>query len=266
MSHTDIGVHILLFSLQGVYSTSFYYDDNFRKNYHIIIAYIILVILMLNTLNTFKQINFVYNSRVCYFMKFMNNFCFISCLVEILIYHFIPELQKGDQRYYFGKLLFDVINGFILTYLISHIQNKVSTKKFSNNFFIMNKVIEIKGLFEFFLNLKRCNTTQEKYLLILNMIQIHQEKCNLETCKCHKYKKYFLLMNDKNSIDKVVQKLISLGERKITESIINHLSSQSEALYKYLFVHCDYLFSIKKSIPITLYMCQYYLMKKKKTN
>ena len=70
-------------------------------------------------------------------------------------------------------------------------------------------------------------------------------------------------MNDKQNIEKVVNKFISFGEKKITERITNHLSSQSGSLDKLLYLHCDFLFSIKKSIPITLYMCQYYLMKKK---
>ena len=263
MSHQDITFHIVLFSLQGLYSTSFYYDDDIRKKYDVLVAYILFFILLLSMLNSFKHINFHYSSKVCFSIRFMNNFCLVSCLIEILIYHFAPERQKGDQKYYFGKLILDVINGFILTLYTAHIQKRLSFKRFSNGFFVMNKIFEVKSLFEFFLFIHELKTPQEKYLLILKMIQVHQEKCNLETCQCHKYQKYFLLMNDKNNIEKVVNKFISLGEKKITERITNHLNSQSDSLDKLLYLHCAFLFSIKKSIPITLYMCQYYLMKKK---
>jgi hypothetical protein len=193
----------------------------------------------------------------------MNCFCFISGIVEVLIYHFTPDSHKGDQRYYIITFLFDIVNAYILTAFLTKAQKTITLHNLSANFFHVNKTFNLESLIEFYLDISQMRTSQEKYLYLLHMLQIHQEHCNQETCNCHEYSKLFSVLNNKTSIERTIRKFIELGEQRITDAIINHGGISVNPTFKLLFMHCDYLYSIKRNIPVTLYLCQYYLIKRK---
>ena len=71
-------------------------------------------------------------------------------------------------------------------------------------------------------------------------------------------------MHNKDKIEKLIYKFFYIGESKITELISNRSNITLIPLQKLLFLHCDFLYSLKGNIPVTLYLCQYYLIKMRK--
>ena len=263
ISYAHIVIDILLFSLQGVYSSSEAFNEQSKRKYHLIVTYVLICVLLVKLLSGFKQVNYLSMHALPRFFTFMNCFCFISGVVEVLIYHFTPDSHKGDQRYYIITFLFDIVNAYILTAFLIRAQKTITLHNLSANFFHVNKTFNLESLIEFYLDISQMRTSQEKYLYLLHMLQIHQEHCNQETCNCHEYSKLFSVLNNKTSIERTIRKFIELGEQRITDAIINHGGISVNPTFKLLFMHCDYLYSIKRNIPVTLYLCQYYLIKRK---
>ena len=256
-------LNILFYSIQGLYSISKYFTVSFRENFQVIVCYVVLILLITKTLYNYKQVNYVSSGLFLKFVNFINNFCFVSGVTEIVIYHVNPFNHKSDQAFYFVTLAFDLINGIVLTYLIEKFQNSRSFRNLAENFFQSNKMFKIETLFSYFWELKTMGKGQNRFLLILDLFDKHQEKCNFEKCICHKYMKYLALMHNKEKIEKLIHKFFYIGETKITELIISRSNTTLSPLNQLLFLHCDYLYSIKDNIPVTLYLCQYYLLKMK---
>ena len=252
---------IFFFSLQGVYSSTYHFKEDKRNDYQIIVCYIIVILLLMKTLYNYKQVNYVACGFLIRFINFLNNFSFISGITEIVIYHINPTSHKGDQMFYYTTLLFDFVNGVVLTILVERLQNSNSFSNLAENFFQSNKMFKIETLFSYFWQLKQMGKGQNRFLLILDLFEKHQEKCNFEKCICHKYVKYLALMHNKEKIEKLIYKFFYIGETKITELIMNKSNTTLSPMNQLLFLHCDYLYSIKDNIPVTLYLCQYYLIK-----
>ena len=80
----------------------------------------------MKTLYNYKQVNYVACGFLIRFINFLNNFSFISGITEIVIYHINPTSHKGDQMFYYTTLLFDFVNGVVLTILVERLQNSNS--------------------------------------------------------------------------------------------------------------------------------------------
>ena len=262
-SFSKLGVffNVILYSLQGVYSTSFFYTESFKENYLMIMCYISVGLIAMKIIYTFKEVNYLGGSILLRFVCFVNNFCFVSGITEIVIYHVISDKYKVQQGYYFVTLLFDLINGYILTLFIEKIQTQMSFKNLALNIFVSNKYFQIESLFEFFMLLKTMGKGKNRFLVILDLIEAHQVKCVDEKCRCHKFMKYLASVNNKEKVDKLINKILYIGEMKITELILNKNNDFTDSISKLLFLHCDFLYSIKENLAVTLYLCQYYLIK-----
>ena len=256
-SRVDVSFYILMFSLQGVYSTSYYYTESYRKTYQIILCYIMIGMLGIKTFITFYQVNYLGCGILLRFISFLTHFCLISGVTEVMIYHIIGDSYKGDQVYYFVTLAFDLANALLTSIFIEKIQKTFSFRNLASNVFFSNKFFDIDSLFGFYWKLKKMGKGQNRFLVILELFQVHQEKCSDEKCRCQRFMKYLSLMHNKERIDNLINKFFYIGESKITEMIMN----RSTPLSKLLFLHCDFLYSLKENLNVSLYLCQYYLIK-----
>ena len=109
--------------------------------------------------------------------------------------------------------------------------------------------------------LKTMGKGKNRFLVILDLIEAHQGKCVDEKCRCHKFMKYLASVNNKEKVDKLINKILYIGEMKITELIMNKNNDFTDSISKLLFLHCDFLYSIKENLAVTLYLSQYYLIK-----
>ena len=255
---------LIFFSVQGAYTTSIYFSDSFRKEYLQIGCYVIVVLLAVKILNNFKTVNYLGCGILLRFINYINNFCLVSGITEILIYHLSPSSYKTDQVYYFVTLFFDLLNAWLLAIIIEKIHKAISLRNLAMNIFVSNRLFQIESLFGFFWELKKMGKEQNRFLVILDLFDRHQDQCNDEKCVCHKYMKYLSQMHNKDKIEKLIYKFFYIGESKITELISNRSNITLIPLQKLLFLHCDFLYSLKGNIPVTLYLCQYYLIKMRK--
>ena len=142
-------------------------------------------------------------------------------------------------------------------------QNKLSTEKITSDFFLDNKVLSIKNIYLFFLSFLGKKTSQIQYIYIVEFLTQHLKKCTTEGCKCSEYISLFNMEKRKDNYYNVIQKFISRGEKKISSIIVNQHSFLADTIQNYLFMYCNYLYSIQKNYYVCFYMCQYYLLKKK---
>lgn len=261
-AHSEIIIKLIIFSLQGIYSSTFYFEIETRKKVHLYLCFFSLGLLFIDFLISLKQINFGTFSITSFFNKFITNFCIISGIIEICVYYLIKDKKTTDQKYYVFILIIEILNSAILTWLISHMLTRITIKKIAKNLFITNKPCNIDLLFEVLLNLKKISTQQEKYLFIMKIIQTHQSTCTFEVCICHKYEQYWNSLKTVNKLEKINHKFISLCEKRIVSTIIGQITTSKAVLCKALYFHCIFLYSIKKNISLCYYLCHFYLLKR----
>lgn len=260
VSFLNVIFHILFFSLQGIYSTSFFLGPSQKENFEMGMCYIVTCLIGLNLICNFKHTSVLECGYVLKFMELAYNFCFMSGITEILIYHFGSKDYKSEQKYYVITFTFDFINGFLATISIEKLKEKLYLKKFASNIFLVNKSFNIESFFYFFSFYKSNKRIENNSAVLLYLFQTHRNDCNDEMCRCNKFFNTLSIMSNHNAIDKIFKKILYIGEKKITEQIKNLIPSKI-TLGKLLFFHCDFLFSIRENIPVTMYLCQYYLIK-----
>lgn len=106
---------ILMFSTQGLYSTSFFFKESLKKTINLISTFDILFLLMVNILYSLTQINFGFFDKISFFLKFINNFCFCSGVVEIYLYLFVAENDKCEEIHNIVFFIFELVNGLLLS-------------------------------------------------------------------------------------------------------------------------------------------------------
>lgn len=104
----------------------------------------------------------------------------------------------------------------------------------------------------------------EKKLSSLNEIfQKHHRQCSNLQCQC--YKKLLKCQSlpvyqQKSFLNKV---FVSIGELEVLLCILNYYNiKQTDILQKFILLHVDYLYSIKKNYFLAYYLTHYYLEKK----
>ena len=244
VSFLNVIFHIFFFSLQGIYSTSYFLEPSKKENYEIGICYIITCLIGFNLICNFKHATFLESGYVLKFMELTYHFCFISGITEILIYHFGPNDYKSEQKYYYITFTFDVINGILITIGSEKLKQKLFLNNLASNIFLTNKSFNIESFFYFFSFFKNKKKSKSSSIVLLYLFQTHRNDCNDEKCKCNKFFDTLSIMNNKNAIDKVFKKILYIGEKKITEQIKNLIPSKI-SMCKLLFFHCDFLFSVK---------------------
>ena len=266
MSPICVFTSIILFSMQGVYSMLFYFDNVlYRNKLSIIVTYILVGVLFINAVSNFKQTNYNSHCLVDYFLRFINNFCFVSGIMELIVYYLYPNSQKNSQVFYIIKLLFDVVNAVMITWLFTLIQKNIAIKSVIKNFFNSNRTFQFENLFNFYLLLKNCETFQEKYFFIFELLQLHRQRCSEEKCECRNHDKFFNSNFEVEKFESAINVFLSISEDKITTAIVNFSKDKNTTTMTKLFLlHIDYLFSIKQNVPLTLYLSQYYLIQHKK--
>ena len=266
MSPICLYTSIILFSTQGFYSfVLFFKDDTYRDRNSIIMCYVFVMILFINAVSNFKQTNYSSHCLIDYFLRFINNFCFVSGVLELIIYHCYPSEQKRTQSFYIVKLILDVVNSVMITWLFTLIQKNIAIKSVIKNFFNSNRTFQFENLFNFYLLLKNCDTFHKKYFFIFELLQLHRQYCTEEKCECRNHDKFFNSNFEIEKFRNAINVFLSISEDKITSAIINFSKEKNKTTMTKLFtLHIDYLFSIKQNVPLTLYLSQYYLIQHKK--
>ena len=262
LSPLTISIYCILFSLQGVYSTLYFFTEDKRNTILIVIVYCIEVIFFLHLCMYLKRVNYYKISKVDIFFRYSTTFIVSSGLNEILFFHFGRDNSSSIYFFYTLSLLIDIANTFFITRYIDRVHSKKFIKNFARDFFDSSKLPKFFYLFQFCLTMKNLSTLHEKAFFLYQVLDSHHNQCtNQETCICFKYKEKFMKSLTKNDYEERLKQFNKYCEMIIIDTILTQNS-----ISRILLFHCDYLISVKKVNAMNIqYICNYYLIKKRKT-
>ena len=264
--HANTAVHVMIYSIQGLFTTSYNFADEQRKILLLVVCSFLIILFFIKTIINIHDIHFISHNEVYSCIRYLDSFCFFAGVAEILVFFLVPIKHKGHQMFYIMMLFFVVGITIMFTCFIISYHNRASIESLAMNIFLTNKPIRIERLFEFLSQMKHKNSISEKYLLILDLLQLHQQKakCNYQRCKCKQFDLLIRQIKNEESLEKIVKKIYNFIEKRLVEGIKNQVIENKDAKIQLILLHCDFLFSIREHMPTTLYLCQYYLMKKRK--
>ena len=264
-------ISVVMFSLQGSYSSMYNTNSsstysNTYNSYYIIFTYFYVCLLFINSLLNINYIQQNNNDTVHSVFFHLNNFCFISGLLEVIIYHTLPS-KIHNQTFYITLLITDIVITITYNWILKSICYKKFIRRFISSFFSMtkhNKVYDYYNYFNYIQSFR--NDISSQFTFIYSLYLHHINICNEDSCQCHLItNKHFTINTSELQI--LIEYFAMIVEHKMSNEILAYTFKEgntSSNLGDLLVTHVDYLFSVKNNIPLTLYLCQFYLMQYKK--
>ena len=265
-SYKSIIIYSLMWSIQGVYTSSFILAPIKKKHFQIIVCYILVCLFILQDLLGLRRVSFLGKGTIDSFIKYMDNFVLTSGVIEIIVYHFGPSDICSQQSFYFIILLIGLFDSICIKLLMDKCHLHLFVNKFATLLFNYSKNINYQSFFQFYLIVDDITELTQKQYYLYKIILAHKSKCSHpDTCQCRKYIQSFKSIENYSQIEKQVHKFIKYTEIHIIESITNYSKEQTKYISRLLFLHCEYLFTLKrKKIMNLLYLTKYYLINKKR--
>lgn len=267
LTKINIFIYCILFSLQGVFSMSYYLKENERKKELLIFSYIIVIFFILNALLSLGKINFYSISKIDFLFRIFNNFFIMSGLIEILSYYLSNEETITSQKFYLVIILLDVVNATCITQVLDKIHSNIFILKLAKNFFNTSKKVTFTLLFQLLVSLKNWGDISKQSFFIFLLLQKHKAHCNnKETCFCQKFQDYMGTSVNEEESNSKIKKFSSFLETHLVDSILNRSKLNNKFISKFIFLHCEYLLNVKEENALNLiYLSKYYLIKKRKS-
>ena len=262
LSDICVYINMFMFSLLGCYSSLNLIKDSHK--YFICITYICTFLCFINSLTRLRLIQIKgKNSFVNNVFVYGNDFCFVSGVIEIIIYHTLNETYFHSQRFYFEKILCDIVNTVLYTWLIKIITRSLFTKRLVNTFFSEYRYFDIRDYYNFYLYLDSFNNSlSKKFVFVYNLYYLHKKVCTIDNCQCKLIEETSFTMQE-SEFAKTVEIFLSIVEDKLNDNI------NSNSIYKekgtsiispYLIIYVDNLFTVRKNKSLVVYTSQYYLI------
>ena len=185
-------IFLILWGFQGIYSVSFYYSEEHKKRYRLVLCCIYILVGIVRIINHIR-VKTKINSFVSLMCDFLFNLCFSSSIFEIFIYIFAKENIKTDFSLY--KIIVAVINGFLITEVIQEINEWQHKRVMGKHIFSvdlnMKKVRYIRPniLENFFLKINKGPDNEDTINVLISIFQCHLSMCANEKCNCRTYQK-----------------------------------------------------------------------------
>lgn len=185
-------IYLFLWAFQGLYSVSFFYSNQHKKRYRLVLCCIYVLVGIIRIINHIRLKTKI-SSAVSLMCDFLFNLCFSSSIFEIVIYIFGKENIKTDFSLY--KIIVAVINGFLITEVVQEINEWQHKRVMGKHIFSvdlnMKKVryIEPNILENFFLKINKGPDDEDTINVLISIFQCHLSTCSNEKCNCRTYQK-----------------------------------------------------------------------------
>ena len=263
-------ISVVMFSLLGCYSSMYPSDSTTYSNtyntYYIIFTYFYVCLLFINSLLNINLIQQSNDDTVYTVYFHLNNFCFISGVLEVIIYHTLPY-KIHSQKFYITLLITDILITLTYNWILKSVCYKKFSKRFIMSFFSMTKHNKVYDYYNYFNYIQSFhNDISSQFTFVYSLYLHHINICNEDSCQCHLItNKHFTINTSELQI--LIEYFAMIVEHKMSNEILAYTFKEgntSSNLGDLLVTHVDYLFSVKHNIPLTLYLCQFYLMQYKK--
>ena len=276
---------IIILSFQPIYSICNLYNNNQKGIFGLITNAIIIIFCLISFWSCFHLFGYYPNS-ITNFSLFMEFFVFNSSIIEIILYF---SGNKNDVVFFFVKFFIEIVNTIFFKKLFLYFKDKYNLNLFSNHLFSTNYTKTRKGGFYYYL-LTYFDYAKDKlnnYQKIFNFILAHVVNCNNSDCLEHilipklieenfsnntiniknnndkkdlKNKNYQdIIMNEKNKFSDIQFQLI------FEQEIVNRIeylyqNKKFSKLEDYIFIHLQYLITIKNNYSLALYFVGKYIL------
>ena len=151
---------------------------NLTFNIIIIVLFILLSIISLKSFN--------YNNLLNKILSILGQFCFISLIIEIILYIFSINYKNIKQLILFTLL--KIIVTFCLQYLLEMIYEKIMIREIKIGLFLKesNNYSYNKNISSYLIYLKEIieNNYNKNFIIIINYLSDHQKYCQNKFCGC----------------------------------------------------------------------------------
>ena len=171
---------IILYNLSPLYGFLNMLGYDLKTKITLIIIIINLVIILTGIALSFYSFSF-YPNKVSYMCNFIELFCLVSIITELIIY--LTDAEFDSPLY---KLVLELINSFILTSFFIYKKDEYNLKLFANNLFVKSfKKMNADDIYYYFLAyIKYSNNKENNYIEIFKLIQNHTLLCDKKDCPC----------------------------------------------------------------------------------
>lgn len=269
--HNKTYLFFLLFSFnfQALHYFEFIYKESEKFTMRLILLIIPLVTNFYFLIENIANYNFrIFCNK---FLDIIYTICFVSCLLDLIIYFSYPEGIDALQNIF--KLVVEVILALILNFTVNEYKKKRLIRVLNSNIFSKNKKINLNSLFVFTDLIQLSLGNSVNFLPIFKMIDQHKIKCQAEECPCEKYEfnnylKNFEVNRDLanlqteeklNYFKKIYHDIISLVENEIVNMIYqNYKGKDINANFNLFLLHVDYIFHFKRNHLFSNYLIEQY--------
>ena len=171
---------IILYNLSPLYGFLNMLGYDLKTKITLIIIIINLVIILTGIALSFYSFSF-YPNKVSYMCNFIELFCLVSIITELIIY--LTDAEFDSPLY---KLVLELINSFILTSFFIYKKDEYNLKLFANNLFVKSfKKMNADDIYYYFVAyIKYSNNKENNYIEIFKLIQNHTLLCDKKDCPC----------------------------------------------------------------------------------
>ena len=173
-------VLIFLRNLSLIHAFPLYLSNNLIKSWDLIFNISMIILFVLVYISSVKLFN--YDNLLNNILSFIGEFCFISLIIELVIYLLAPKniYYKSIVFSFFIKLLI----AKCLNYFLNIIYEKIMIKKIKKELFL-NSVTYSKKLINIFLYLEDIiNKKNKLFVKIIKYLYNHQQFCINKNCGC----------------------------------------------------------------------------------
>ena len=157
--------------------------DNQLKIWNLTFNIIIIILFILISVLSLKSFNF--NNWLNFILSFLGQFCFVSKVIEILLYIFSINYKNIKQLILFTLL--KIIVTSCLQYLLEIIYEKIMIREIKKGLFLKdsNNYSYDKNISSYILYLKEIIENNNKiFIIMINYLSDHQKYCQNKYCGC----------------------------------------------------------------------------------
>lgn len=158
--------------------------NNQLKIWNLTFNIIIIILFILISIISLKSFNF--NNWLNLILSFLGQFCFVSLVIEILLYIFSINYKNIKQLILFTLL--KIIVTLCLQYLLEIIYEKIMIREIKKGLFLKdsNNYSYDKNISSYILYLKEImyNNYNKIFIIMINYLSDHQKYCQNKFCGC----------------------------------------------------------------------------------
>lgn len=249
-------------NIQGLYSVSFFYSEEYTKKYKFLLNVLFAVFSFLYVFYTYFVRRFA-NGKGDYLMMILIWICIISGLIEVLMYVFEnPQIRQKDVYY---KFVFELMNSIGITFLLENCTRKRIVRSIfqqdieGSTLHVHKQLVNLRYLF------KLLTEPAKNDLILVQLLftfENHLSICNNKLCICHDLqedeKKQLEEKEPSLSLTFIAEKIL-LSLIKASEKSLELQRTRLESLY---IMHICFEKDIAKNNTKALYLTQYYFQTK----